>query len=239
MQSQFIRNLLCLGLVGLTANLLSACGSEEAEYTPKPAYTGDKASLPPMPNVPQNPIKAGDAYTVWGASYHLRSRVHQDSIKGKDIKLTGYITKTNLPDAPECAVHEMGKEDPEDCKPPIPTFWVGDTPNAEEKDSIKVMGWASNYANIYNAIEEFEKRDKKKNLKDEDKEPLMDGFWMVPIPDPLPVKGAKVTVEGQYKNTFTKASAGAEADPIMGILTYTKMEYLEKPEEKATLPGMK
>ncbi len=237
MQSQFIRNLLCLGLFGVTSAGLSGCGAEEVKYEPRPAYAGEKAALPPVPNVPQDPIKVGDAYTVWGASYHLRSRVYHSTIAGKDIKLTGYIVKTNMPDAPECAVHETGKEDPEDCKPPVPTFWVADNANADPKDAIKVMGWASNYAQLYDAIKEYKKREKLKG--DDEKEPLMDNFWGVQIPDPLPIKGAKVTVKGEYKSTFTKATTGAEADPIMGVMTYQSVEYLEKPEEKATLPGMK
>src|SRR5690606_20158835 len=150
-------------------------------YEPRPAYTGDKPQLPPVPNVPQDPIKAGDAYTVWGASYHLRSRVYHSDIAGKDIKLTGYVVQTNLPDAPACAVHETGKEDPEDCKPPVPTFWVADKPGADPKDAIKVMGWASNYAQIYDAIKEYKKRER---AKKDDQEPLMDGFWGVAIPNP-------------------------------------------------------
>jgi hypothetical protein len=238
MQSQSTRHLLCLGLIGL-ATSLQACGGEEVKYEPKPAYTGDKANLPAVPNVPQNPIKVGDAYTTWGASYHLRSRVYNATIAGKDIKLTGYIVKTNLPDAPECAVHETGKADPEDCKAEIPTFWIADSPTAELKDSIKVMGWASNYAQIYDAIKEFKKREKVKPNPDKPEEPVMDGFWGVAIPNPLPVKGAKVTVKGEYKTTFTKATSGAVADPVMGVLTYDSLEYLEKPTEKATLPGMK
>lgn len=213
------------------------CNQQEFKYEPKQAPSGVQANLPPMPNVPQKPVKAGDAYTVWGASYYLRSRVHHDEVAGKTIKITGYITKTNLADAPECAVHETGKEDPEDCHPPVPAFWIADTKDADEKDSIKVLGWASNFAQLYDAVKEYEKYDKAKKTG-EDREPLTDGFWGVPIPDPLPAKGAKVTVEGNYSTTFTRATSGAEADPIMGVLTYEKMEVQEKAPETATLPGM-
>lgn len=239
MQSQSIRHLLCLGLVGLTGTLVSGCGAEEVKYESKPVYTGQKPDLPAVPNVPQNPIKAGDAYTVWGASYHLRSRVHRETIAGKDIKLTGYIVKTNLPDAPACAVHETGKEDPEGCRPPVPTFWVADTANADVKDAIKVMGWASNYAQIYDAIKEYKKRERVKPREGEKPEPVMDGFWGVALPDPLPAVGAKITVKGEFKTTFTKATTGAEADPIMGILTYESLEVHEQAPEKASLPGMR
>ena len=214
--------------ITLSASLTS-CGGEEVKYNPRPAPTV-QVSMPAVPNVPQRPIKAGDGYTVWGASYYLRSRVHSKKVAGEQITIEGYITKTNLPDAPECAVHKGGKADAEDCKPPIPSFWIADTKDAPEQDSIRVLGWASNFAQLYDAIEEIEK-------KKEDAEP-MDTFWGNPIPVPLPNTGAKVRVTGRYGTTFTGSSTGAEADPIMGLLTYQKIEYLEEPPEPATLPGM-
>src|SRR5687767_11422615 len=123
----------------LAGVLLVGCGQDKVEYQARTAPSGVQAAMPPVPNVPQKPIKAGDAYTVWGASYHLRSRVHHKDVAGKPLKLTGYITKTNLENAPECAVHETGKEDPEGCTPPVPAFWLGDTKDASDKDAIKVM----------------------------------------------------------------------------------------------------
>src|SRR5207237_865795 len=80
---------------------------------PHAAPSGVTVNLPPVPNVPQKPIKAGDAYTVWGASYQLRSRVHHKDVADKSLKVTGYISKRNLADAPACAVHKTGKDDPE------------------------------------------------------------------------------------------------------------------------------
>jgi hypothetical protein len=218
----------------LTLVASAGCDSDEIPYEPRQAPPGVKASLPAVPNVPQKPIKSGDAYTVWGASYYLRSRVHQKEVAGQNIKVTGYVIKTNLEDAPECAVHETGKADPEGCDAPVPAFWIADTKDADIKDSIKVMGWASNFAQIYDAIQAFEK-DKKKDTR----EPRMDNFWGVQIPDPLPVKGMKVTVKGGYGTTFTRSTAGAEADPIMGVLTYEELETVEPVEETAVLAGMK
>lgn len=218
------------------AAFASGCGNDETKYEPKPAYTGEKASLPGVGSVPQKPVKQGEAYTVWGASYQLRSRVYHSDINDKDIKLTGYIVKTNLPDAPECAVHETGKADPDNCNPPIPTIWLGDSKDAPLDETIRVMGWASNFAQLYDAIKEYKKREKSKK---EDAEPIQDAFWGVALPNPLPVKGAKVTVKGNYSTTFTKATSGIVSDPIMGVLTFESIEYHEKPEEVATLPGMK
>ncbi len=209
----------------------AGCGEEEVKYEPRPAPSGVKANLPAVPNVPQKPIKAGDAYTVWGASYSMRSRVKRKEVAGKKLSITGYITKTNLAEAPECAVHKGGKADPEGCEPPVPAFWIGDTKDAPESECIKVMGWASNFAQLYDAIEAYDKK--------EDAEPHMDTFWAVKIPKPIPVAGAKVTVKGDYSSTFTKASKGTEADPIMGLLTFDEMTYIEPPTELAALPGMK
>ena len=217
-------------------SLASACGGEKPKYVPHASPSGVKANLPPVPNVPQRPVKAGDAYTVWGVSYQLRSRVHHKDVAGKTLKVTGYISKTNLMDAPKCAIHKTGKEDPEGCKPPIPTFWLCDTKEAPDADCIRVMGWASNFAQLHDAIEEEDKQ-KKKDAKD--KEAFTDNFWGIKIPDPLPSKGAKVTVSGDYSTTFTKATSGTVADPIMGLLTYAEIAVIEQAPELATLPGMK
>jgi hypothetical protein len=215
---------LCLSAFG--------CG-EKFKYHPRPAVSGMKANMPPVPNVPQKPLKVGGDWSVWGASFTLRSRVHHAEINTKKITVTGYIGKTNLPDAPECAVHKGGKADPEGCKAPVPTFWLCDQRNDKPEDCIKVMGWASNFAQLYDAIEKYEKDEDK-----EDAEPAKDTFWGIDIPKPIPGPGAKVTVEATYTTTFTGASTGTAADPIMGILSYKGMKYLEPPPEEAILPGM-
>lgn len=209
---------------------LTACGNEKPQYEPRPAVTGIDVQLPPVPNVPSHPVKVGDSYTVWGASYSLRNRVHQKKVEDQKISIVGYIVKTNLPDAPECAVHKGGVADPENCRPPVPTFWIADSKDADLKDAMKVMGWASNFANIYDAIKEFDSKDNAEHL---------DTTWGVPLPNPLPAVGAKVKVEGTYSNNFTMASSGVEADPIMGVLTATGIEHLEEAPELATLPGVK
>jgi hypothetical protein len=216
-------------VVALLASV-AACGRDEVKYKPRPAPK-TQITMPAVPNVPQTPVKRGDVYTVWGASYSLRSRVLHKDIEGKPLTLEGYIVDTNLSQAPECAVHKGGKADPETCKAPVPTFWLGDEKTSAKTDSIRVLGWASNFAQIYDSIKEMdEKGDKAK--------PHQDEFWGKEMPSPIPAKGAKVRVTGPYSTTFTGASTGAEADPIMGILTYTKIETLEEAPELATLPGV-
>jgi hypothetical protein len=133
-------------------------------------------------------------------------------------------------DAPECAVHKGGKADPEGCKAPIPAFWIGDSKDASDKDSIKVMGWASNFAQVYDAIEEFDKKADAEHS---------DTFWGVKTPNPLPAKGAKVTITGKYSTVFSGSSTGAEADPIMGLLSYESLTVQEPAAELASLPGVK
>lgn len=214
---------LCLGTFG--------CGQEEVKYEPRPASSAPKASLPPAANLPKRPLKNGDAWTVWGASYSLRSRVHRKDVAGKRLSIQGYIVKNNMTDAPECAVHKAGKADPENCKAPVPAFWIGDTKDAAEADSIKVMGWASNFAQIYDAIDEFDKG--KENAE------YNDSNWGVKVPNPLPAVGAKVTVTGQYGVSFSKASSGAEADPFMGVMDFQEMTVQEPAPALATLPGKK
>jgi len=231
-----VRSVATSAVVAVLALGLTGCDRNEIKYKPKPAASGAKANMPAVPNVPQKPIKKGDAYTVWGASYYLRSRVHHKEVADKKLSISGWIVKTNLPQAPKCAVHKTGKADPDNCNPPIPAFWIGDTKDAKLENCIKVEGWASNFAQIYDAIEKYKK------VKDEDKgpdEPVQDELWAVPLPYPLPVKGAEVTVTGQYSTTFTRSSTGTEADPIMGLMTYQKVDYKTKPADKATLPGMK
>lgn len=215
----------------LALSMLVGCGREEPKYEPVPPVTGVSVNLPAVPSVPDKPIKDGGSYTVWGASYSLRNRVHQKEVADTKIDIVGYIVKTNFADAPSCAVHAAGKADPEGCRAPVPTFWIADSKDADLKDAMKVMGFASNYAQLFDAMKEFD--------SGKEDAAYTDQVWGVPLPNPLPAAGAKVKVTGTYSTNFTMSSGGAEADPIMGILTYGGIEYLEQAPELATLPGVK
>lgn len=217
---------LVAGLVG--------CGNADEPYTTKPAYSGRKPTLPAVPTLPTKKKKDGDAYTIWGVTHDLRSRVHNEDVNNKKITITGYIVKTNYAGAPACAVHKTGKADAADCKAEVPTFWIADE-KGETKDMIAVMGWASNFAQMFTLIEAIDRAPKGK----EGEAKLADEFWGAELPNPLPNVGAKVKVTGTYGVTFTKASSGAAADPKYGIMTSEKIEYIEPPPEKAYLPGMK
>ena len=151
---------------------LLGCGSDELPYTPRPAVSGKKPTLPAVPTLPTKAKKQADAYTVYGITHDMRSRVHAEDVIGKKVSITGYIVKTNYDDAPKCAIHKTGKGDPADCKSPVPTFGIADD-KGESKDVIDVMGWASNYAQIYGMIEGLDKAAKGK----EGEVKLKDEFW--------------------------------------------------------------
>ena len=49
-----------------------------------------------MPTLPNKKKKEGDAYTVFGLSHDLNSRVHKEEVNGKKLSAVGVIVKTNL-----------------------------------------------------------------------------------------------------------------------------------------------
>lgn len=222
--------LLALSAVGL----LGGC-TEEVKYKPKPAHSGEKAALPAVPNLPKKPLKEGDTYNVWGLSFSFRSADLMKNVVDQKVDLKGVIGHVNYDDVPACAVHKTGKEDPKDCgkdKPiPQPTFWVCDSAEDKKEDCIAVMGWASNFANVHDAIDQNAKKTTKP-------EPWMDSASGIAVPNPLPQKGAEVVVTGTYSALFKGISSTA-ADPLMGILTYKEMKVTKAVDVPVKLPGMK
>lgn len=213
---------LSLLTIGSAGALTVGCGNADEPYKATPAWSGRKPSLPPVPQLPTNPIKSGDAFTIFGARHHLQSRIHDKEVTSKDISIVGYIVKENVADAPECAIHKSGKADPENCKAEIPSFWIADA-KGENKVMIRVLGWAKNYATVYEAMEKY------KGLKEAPKELYKDEVWSIDVPYPLPAVGAKVKITGKYGTTFSKSSTGIVSDPMNGVLTFAKIEYLEPP----------
>jgi hypothetical protein len=232
--------------ISALAILAPGCGGEVKKYEKKGPPSGKAAELPPVPRLPDKKKKDGDAYTVFGVVHDLHSKVHREEVNGQKLSLVGYIVKTNMVKcaddtkaleencAPACAIHKGGKEDPQDCKAPVPTFWIADSKD-EKTDMIAVMGWASNFAGIYDAIEEMDKAttlEKQKEVK------FSDSFGKQ-LPNPLPSVGAKVKITGTYGQTFKGASSGTAADPKYGIMALEVLEYIEPAPEPANLPGMK
>jgi hypothetical protein len=221
-----------LGTALLAVALLTpvaACGNGSDEpYKATPAWSGRKASLPPVPQLPSTPIKNGDSFTVFGAIHHLNSRIHSADVTAKEISITGYIVESNIPDAPKCAIHKVGKKDPDDCiNVPIPSFYLVDTKGDTKGPKIRVLGWAKNFATVFEAMEKY------KNLKDPPKELYKDEVWIVDVPFPLPAVGAKVKVNGKYGYSFTKSSTGLVSDPKNGVMTYGTINVIEPAPEAA------
>lgn len=223
------------------------CGGEVPTYQKKGAPSGRAAELPSPPRLPDKKKKDGDAYTIYGVVHDLHSKVHREEVNGQKISLVGYIVRTNLEKCaddskafeekcvPACAIHDQGKADPQDCNAPVPTFWIADAKDDDKNETVAVMGWASNFAGIYAAIEEFDKApslEKQKEIK------FADSFSKV-LPNPLPAKGAKVKITGTYGQTYKGSSTGNAADPKFGIMSLETIEYLEPSPELANLPGMK
>lgn len=225
------RALARLGIAGQVESEAEPAGEAPPPVTIVPPSV--PVVLPPPSALTVPPLKVGDDFTVWGASYALRSRPHRAEVASADdehpVTITGYVVRTNLPDAPKCAVHRPGRADPEGCVSPVPTFWLGDTKDAAPEDCIRVLGWASNFAQVYEAIRAFDRRNPSQYI---------DGFLGVAVPNPLPAAGAKVTVRGTYAATFGVSTVAVEPDPTMGILTYRSYTVLEPAPELGTLPGV-
>ncbi|MBL8612123.1 MAG: hypothetical protein JNL38_32580 [Myxococcales bacterium] len=224
---------LIVSLVGV-ACLAVGCGNSDEPYKAAPAWSGRKPALPPVPALKSSPIKIGDAYTVHGAIHHLRSRLHDKEVTAKDISIQGYIVDSNIPNAPECAIHKAGQKDKDDCKSEIPSFWIADSKTPGKDDpKIRVLGFAKNFASVFEAMNKY------KGLKEPPKELYKDEIWSVDVPYPLPAVGAKVKITGHYGYTFGKSSTGIVSDPVHGVATYGKIEVLEPAPEPAAFKNKK
>jgi hypothetical protein len=219
---------LALG-VGLAAVWALGCQSEsDNPYKPQPAWSGRAASLPAPPSPPSTPIKTGDSYTIYGAIHQLRSLIHNKDVTAQPISITGYIVDSNIPRAPDCAVHKTGKKDSDTCSPELPSFWIADDKGNIKGPKVRVVGWARNYAVIYDAMVAY----KKVKPGEQPKEPITDDTLNVPLPFPLPSVGAKVKVTGSY-NVGKTVVSDMVSEPIGGVLALQKMEELEPAPEPA------
>lgn len=216
-----------LVLITLISSVACSSGADEP-YKAAPAFSGRKASLPSVPPLPTTPVKVGDAYSIYGAIHHLRSRYHDKDVSAKDITIQGYIVESNIPTAPPCSVHPTGKKDPENCKDvPIPSFYIADNKGDTQGQKIRVLGWAKNFASVYDAMQKY------KGLKDKPKELVKDDMLQVDVPFPLPAVGAKVKITGTYGYSFSRLSTGIVVDSQNGVFTYKSMETVEPAPEPA------
>jgi len=222
-----------VAVASLAVSAIGCSGNADEPYKPQPAWSGKKASLPPPPQIPNLPLKAGDAWTVYGATHHLRSLVHQKDVAGaNDITITGYIVETNYAKAPDCALHPAGKKDPDGCTAEIPSFWIADTKGDTKGNKIRVIGWARNFAILCDAMAAYDKL----KAGESPKEPLNDDVLNVPIPFPLPVVGQQVKITGKY-GVSGRNSGDMVSDPMNGIMMQKKIEVVGTPiADKAAFP---
>lgn len=184
-------------------------------YRPRAASTAPQPNLPVVPEIPIVAVKLGADYTVTGAVRRLRSRHHADDFSA-DVTVVGVIVASNLSSAPACALHRVGQRDPEHCVTEIPSFTIAD--DAQATARIRVLGWASNFATVFEALTLA------KTAKPP--APYRDDRWGVEVPIPLPAIGANVRVHGRYGFLFTKSSTGMVADPENGVFTAASIDTL-------------
>jgi hypothetical protein len=173
-------------------------------------------------------MKTGDGYTVYGAVHQLRSLLHNKDVTAQPITIVGYIVDSNIPRAPDCAVHKTGKADPEGCTPEVPSFWIADDKGNTKGPKIRAVGWARNFAVVFDAMKEY----KKVKPGEQPKEPVTDDMLNVPVPFPLPAVGAKVKLTGAYNIAKTVVS-DMVSEPAGGVITPTKIDVLEPAPEIA------
>jgi hypothetical protein len=219
-----------LRTLGIAALLAAAagCGGDDNPYTPAPAWSGKKASLPAPVTLPTTPMKAGDAYTVYGAIHQLRSMLHAKDVTANPITITGYIVDSNVGRAPECAIHKTGKADPDKCTPEVPSFWIADDKGNTKGSKVRIVGWARNFAVICDAMKAYNK------LKpgEQPAKPVNDDILNVAEPNPLPSIGAKVKITGSYNVTKTVVS-DMVSEPLGGVMALQKMETVEPAPQPA------
>jgi hypothetical protein len=215
-----------LRALGVAALLgaIAGCGGDDNPYKPQPAWSGKRASLPPPATPPSNPIKTGESYTVYGAIHQLRSLIHGKDVTANPISITGYIIDSNIPRAPECAIHKTGKADPPNCTPEVPSFWIADEKGATKGSKIRVVGWARNFAVIYDAMKSYARV--RPGEQPKDKEIIDDDILNVVVPFPLPAVGAKVKITGAYNVAKTVVS-DMVSEPQGGVMALQKMEQIE------------
>lgn len=208
---------------------IGGCGGDDNPYKPQPAWSGKQASLPAPMGLPSTPIKSGDAYTVYGAIHQLRSLIHSKEVTSQPITVMGYVVDSNIPRAPDCAVHKTGKKDPDNCTPEVPSFWIADTNGDTKSPKIRVVGWARNFAVIFDAMTAYKKLKPGELPKDGG---VSDDMLNVLVPFPLPSVGEKVRVTGAY-NVAKVVVSDMVSEPTGGVIAYNKVEQLEPAPQPA------
>lgn len=161
--------------------------------------------------------------TVARARFLLRHPARSHEVEGQSLELVGYVIGTNLLEAPPCSFHARGVSDPEGCPlVALPAFWLADSATTPLLESTRVVGWASNYAQIHDAA---------KTTTD-----VFDSNWRRPLPRPLPAPGAKVKVLGRFGSSI-RTETGVESDSYGGIILSSSVETLERAPTPEAIPS--
>src|SRR4051794_39834120 len=65
---------------------------DNPKYTPTPAYSGAKASMPKVPQVPgPNTWKNGSNWTVYGVQHSLNHPRHRKEVDATVLTIDGYV----------------------------------------------------------------------------------------------------------------------------------------------------
>jgi hypothetical protein len=167
-------------------------------------------------------VRTDDGFTVYGAVHHLHSLTHAGEVLSAPISVVGYVVDSNIPRAPKCAQHATGHADPENCNAEIPSFWLADDREGKSGPRIRVVGWARNFAVVYDAIAAY-----KKPLTTKKTQPVHDDMLDVDVPRPLPAVGMRVKVTGSYGVSKVVLS-GMVSDPMGGVMAWNGWQVLEE-----------
>ena len=106
----------------------------------------------------------------------------------------------------------------------MPSFWIADNKDDTKGLKVRVVGWARNFAVIYDAMVMYNKV--KPGEQPTDKQIVTDDMLNVPLPFPLPAVGAQVKITGAYNVAKTVVS-DMVSEPTGGVMALQKVDTLQ------------
>jgi hypothetical protein len=198
----------------LLVGSLAFAGCEKDQFRGAEAEVGRETIKPSLPDVPsfELPAVAADgSHSVKEMRVRGRKYLDQEvTVKGYVVWIYDCATAIRTPEMSDAEVRKIITEDPMRCS--RPKFRIGDSPDAGEDRSIKVV-----------EVPRHPTEQERKVLKDEIKDPTI---WR-PVP-PLQV-GDEVVVTGNWKQRAPHGDADME-----GLLVYQGMKNLSQTWETQT-----
>jgi hypothetical protein len=112
----------------------------------------------------------------------------------------------------------------------VPSFWIADNKDDTKGVKVRVVGWARNFAVIYDAMKMYVKV--KPGEQPTDKQVVTDDMLNVTVPFPLPSVGAQVKITGAYNVAKTVVS-DMVSEPTGGVMALQKVDTLQPAPEPA------